>query len=398
MAVDRTRVVVIRGHQATPWELAPWELLPERFDVRYVLTRSNPYDVSTLALEPIRGRTLRDVLPRGRVGDAAAHAIGDRYVGLGKTLRDADVVHTEELGYWFAAEAARRKRSCSFRLVLTVWETLPLGASFRNAGARRRRALVLAETDLFLPTTERARAALRLEGVDDARISVSPPGIDVARFAVAASGETARRHVFLSVGRLVWEKGHQDVLRALAAVRQGLVGEPPPAAHSARIRIVGDGPERARLEAHAAELGLGGVVDFASVSYRDMPRVYGEASCLVLASLPMAGCSLGPLGVPRCFWEEQFGMVLPEAMAARLPILAAASGAVPEVTAGVTGEFPPGDWLELAARFVEILRAPPNRRIDYDVSLERYSRGAAAERLAAAYDEVTASPRSAGRE
>jgi glycosyltransferase involved in cell wall biosynthesis len=156
------------------------------------------------------------------------------------------------------------------------------------------------------------------------------------------------------------------------------------------VRIVGDGPERARLEAHARELGLDGLVEFLSTSYDEMPRIYGQASCLVLPSLSSAACSLGPFGVPRCFWEEQFGMVLVEAMAAGLPIVAATSGAIPEVTGGAAALVGPGDWLGLARALAEIvLSRAPAARVEYDEELiQRYSQRAAAERLAAAYDAL----------
>ena len=102
--------------------------------------------------------------------------LGDRYLGAADSFASADIVHAEELSYWFSAEAARRKRDNGFRLVQTVWETLPLMDAYRNRHARRYRPLVLAATDLFLPATERAADALRLEGVEESRIRVCPPG------------------------------------------------------------------------------------------------------------------------------------------------------------------------------------------------------------------------------
>jgi glycosyltransferase involved in cell wall biosynthesis len=386
MAEQRARIVVVRGHQATPWELRSWELLPPRFDVRFLLTGSNAYDVGDVALEPVPARTLRDFLPRGRVGDIAAHAAGDRYLGLAARLGDADVVHAEELSYWFAAEAARTKRKLGYKLALTVWETLPLGEGFRNPVARRARRLVLAQTDLFLAVTERARDALLLEGVPEERIVVSPPGIDIARFR-GTEQTTPEQHLLVSVGRLVWEKGHQDAIRALAAIRQGLVDAPQ---GGARLRIVGSGPERARLEAHAKELGVADWIEFAAAGYEEMPQVYAEASCLLLLSLPAAGCSLTPIGMPRCFWEEQFGMVLVEAMAAGLPIVASESGAIREVTRGSAAFVAPGDWRGLAETLVKsVLARPPGERAAYDESLVGlYSRESAAERLASAYDRL----------
>jgi glycosyltransferase involved in cell wall biosynthesis len=121
-----------------------------------------------------------------------------------------------------------------------------------------------------------------------------------------------------------------------------------------------------------------------------MPSVFASASCVVLASLPSAGAGLHPLDVPRAFWEEQFGMVLAEAMAAGLDILASSSGAIPEVLQGEGTLFIPGDWPTLARRLADgPLRRPPGERVRYPEQLVRsYSTAAMAERLAAAYDRV----------
>jgi glycosyltransferase involved in cell wall biosynthesis len=363
-----TRVLVVRGHQAAPWELRQWELLPDRFQVSYLQTRSNRFEVAGVRLERRRARALRDFLPPGRVGDLAALALRDRYLGAEEAFAEAEIVHAEELSYWFSAEAAKRKRRHAYRLVLTVWETLPLLDAFRNPHARAYRRETLAAADLFLAATERAREGLLLEGVPPERIVVSPPGIDLDRFAPSPAPS---EHVLLSPGRLVWEKGHQDVIRAAARL-------------GARVLVVGSGPEEKRLSAHAGELGV--ELEIRSVSYDEMPAVYAEASCLVLASLASAGCGLFPGDSPRCFWEEQFGMVLAEAMAAGLPIVASASGAIPEVAGDSAQYFAPGDWLGLARVLESVLSKPPVR-VEHP---QRYSASAAAERLAAAYDRLIA--------
>jgi hypothetical protein len=129
-------VLIVRGHQATPWELRPWQELPPRFQVSFLLTASNRF-VDPGPLEPVRVRALRDLLPSGRLGDLGAHLLGDRYLNVEQAFAEADIVHAEELSYWFAAEAARRKRRHRFALVQTIWETLPLLATYRNRHARR---------------------------------------------------------------------------------------------------------------------------------------------------------------------------------------------------------------------------------------------------------------------
>ena len=323
----KPRVVLLRGHGVTPWELRPWELLADRFEIVCLVTGSNRFESGAIGLETSPVRALRDLLPSGRLGDLAVLGPGDRYLGLERHLREADIVHSLELGIPWSGQAAALKPTLGFRLVLTVWETIPLLGTYRFSRGRAYRARTIPEVDLFLATTERARACLMLEGAADDRIVVCPPGIDVDRFSTIER----RPEVVVSAGRLVWEKGHQDVMRALAAIRGGLVAGTAP-----RLLVVGSGPDESKLRRYATELGLADLVEFDAVPYERMPDLLSRASCLVLASL----------AIPA--WEEQFGMVLAEAMAARVPIVASASGAIPEVVGDDADLFEPGDWLGLA--------------------------------------------------
>jgi glycosyltransferase involved in cell wall biosynthesis len=275
-------------------------------------------------------------------------------------------------------QAAKLKEKLGFKFVLNAWETLPFLDAYRNVRTRPYRRTVLDAVDLFLPATERARAALLLEGAPAERIRVAPPGIDLDRFRGAAAAERPREHLIVSPGRLVWEKGHQDVLRAVAALRRGVVGDGVPAP---RVLIVGAGGEERRLASYARELGIEDRVELrAFVPYDEMPGVYAGASCMVLAS------------IPTWSWEEQFGMVLAEAMAAGLPIVASSSGAIPEVTGGAARLFTPGDWLGLAGELAAgPLAGEPGARHEYPPELVgRYSLDAAADRLAAAYGDLLA--------
>lgn len=389
--MDRpARILLARGYQVTPWELRPWELLPaDRFEVGYLRLDRNWFDDSALRLRRFPVKAISAYLPKGRLGMVATGLTGDRYVDADDPFAWADVVHAAELSYWFAADAARRKQRNRYKLALTVWETIPFLHVYRNRYARTYRRETLAATDLFLAATERARQALLLEGAEPARTRVAYPGIDVERFAAAPKPDPPPgEHVVVSPGRLVWEKGHQDVMRALAAFRRGMVGEP----QGFRLLIVGAGPERERLERYAGELGIADDVDFRAVPYEEMPAVFASASCMVLASLATAsgGYVLGD--IPRFFWEEQFGLVLAEAMAARLPIVASQSGAIPEVCGEAAEYFLPGDWLGLARRLAEgPLSKPPGERANIAANLvDRYSIQAAADRLADVYDRLTA--------
>ena len=362
--MKRPKVVLLRGHGVTPWELRPWELLQDEFEVICLVTRRNRFDRETLALPVERVRTVRDLLPRGRVGDLAVLGPGDRYLGLEEHLQGAALVHSLELGNPWSGGPAALKPRLGFKLVLTVWETIPLRDAYRYPRGRAYRRDALRATDLFLATTERARDALVLEGAPPERIEICPPGIDVDRFAA----HERRPEVVVSIGRFVWEKGHQDVLRALAAIRAGVVEGTAP-----RLLVVGSGPEQERLRRHADELGVGDLLELRKASYEEMPEVYSRASCLVLASLPTS------------VWEEQFGMVLAEAMAAGVSIVAASSGAIPQVLGGTGATFPSGDWVALARLLAGTPPPPAPREL-----VTEYSTAAAADRLRRAYRRVLA--------
>jgi glycosyltransferase involved in cell wall biosynthesis len=375
----RPRVVILRGHQANPWELRPWEApaVAASYAVSYVSSRGGWFDTQSVVLEHRRARTLRDLLPRGRIGDLAVRVPGDRYLGLASALRGADIVHSQELGNWYSMQAAKLKQRLGFRLVLTVWETIPFLDAYRNVRTRAYRAETLARTDLFIAATERARLSLLLEGAASERIIVSAPGVDTSRFRPSSSATTtAAPRTIVSPGRLVWEKGHQDVLRAVALLARGVGGGRVVGPQELRVLIVGAGSEQRRLRTYARELGIAEMVEFkASVPYADMPSIFAAAACVVLASLAV------------WYWEEQFGMVLAEATACGIPLIVSSSGAIPEVAGPRATYFTPGDWVGLAELLRGVLRAPP-RSGPPEEGATRFSADAAAARLAAAYERV----------
>lgn len=113
--------------------------------------------------------------------------------------------------------------------------------------------------------------------------------------------------VILAVGRLSQEKAHCDLLEAF---RELLVNN---ADLKYELLIVGDGPERTRLEAQAASSGIAGHVTFTG-QQSDIQSFYAIADVFVLPS-----------------HSEGSPNVLLEAMAANVPIVATAVGGVPEI-------------------------------------------------------------------
>jgi glycosyltransferase involved in cell wall biosynthesis len=159
----------------------------------------------------------------------------------------------------------------------------------------------------------------------------------------------------------------------VAALRQGLVD----GARDTRLLVLGSGQDEDKLRRYAEELGISDAVEIrGGVPYDAMPEFYARSTCVVLASLQRPG------------WEEQFGMVLAEALAAGVPIVASSSGAIPEVLGSLARLFVPGDWLGLARRLAEVRALPATHIVADHSRVESYSATAAAERIALAYERL----------
>ena len=179
-------------------------------------------------------------------------------------------------------------------------------------------------------------------GVDLERFRPLEP--DAMRQQLGVTGSP----VLLTVGNLHHHKGQWLVLEALALLR---------ATHpTARLVIIGDGPDRASLMARAQALGLTEAVSFAGqVPNTELLRWYSAADVLVLASS-----------------REGWPNVLLEAMACGTPVVAAQVGGVPEVVADpVAGALVPQREPAAFAAAVEGLLARGRDR----AAVRRYAEG-----------------------
>ncbi len=367
------RVIIVRGTALNKWEMQNYEPLRPAVDLLAVGQRGGAYDTSDLALPAVYLPTPATLAaPAGRGGRAGLRLLhpwldAERLIGLERVLAGADIVHAAETFIPFSAQAAAATGRNGARLVLTCWENIPFLYD-DDPRLRARKRAVQAGADLFLAVTEGARQALMLEGVPETRIRVIPAGVDQRLFQprprdaalAAAWGLPAEARVVLYSGRLVREKGLSDLLQAAALLYAG--GD-----HAdVRFVLVGGGPEQGRLATMVARLGLAGRVIFVPPQpYRRMPGVYSLADVFVLPS------------VPTPYWQEQFGMVLAEAMACGKAIVTTSSGAIPEVVGEAAVLVPPYTPAVLARALNTLL---------CDAAYCRALGGAARERAARLYD------------
>ena len=150
---------------------------------------------------------------------------------------------------------------------------------------------------IALATTEQSAAMMRDLGARDVRVARAAVALadgEIARLAAlpapSASGDGAPGAVtFAAVGRLLHWKGYSLALRAFAEAF-GASGAALPAAASGRLEVVGDGPERAHLEALAGRLGIADRVTFHGHVPRNVALgLLGEADVMVHPSLHDSG-------------------------------------------------------------------------------------------------------------
>jgi len=145
---------------------------------------------------------------------------------------------------------------------------------------------------------------------------------------------TVESATVLYAGRLTSEKGIGHLIQALASVPGDW-----------RLLIAGDGPERQSSAALAQQLGVADRIEFLGwLDQHDLSKYYRQCAVVAFPSL----------------WPEPFGRVGPEAYIHGKPVVAYATGGVPDwLIDGETGYLvAPGNVTQLSQRLQQLLTAP----------------------------------------
>lgn len=281
-----------------------------------------------------------------------------------------EIVHAHAARDYHLAALAVRLASRG-RLVLTRHALFPM---------RRINRHLLRGVGRVIAVSQAVAESLRRSGViESSKITVVHNGIDTARFAppvAAACASGGDLPVLVgTVGHLAPIKGHDVFVRAAALV----------AARRRGVHFVVIGEDKSPqmghrkfLEGLVAELGLSGSVRMPG--WRDdIPGLLSSLTLFVSAAR-----------------SEPFGLSIVEAMAAGLPVVAAASeGASEIIEDGLSGKLVPvGDPESLAAAIDDLLGDPVERsRLGRNALLaarERYSLARMASDTERVYREVLA--------
>lgn len=341
----------------------------DRGGARSRLLSINNYRMHEQALHDVASATGQDtvLLPcRGRVDAATIGAIAAQIGATRDRAGTPPVVHVHDYKSAFYAWLATRREHHLGKpapLVATLHGWVESSASLRLY--TRLELALLRRFDALVVVAGEQVDRLARAGVPRARIRHIDNGIDCpvrdeagAAMLRAQLGLSPDSRVFSAVARLSSEKNIAMLLRAFVPVA---------ARHAdAVLLVVGDGPLREELETLATQLGITQRVRFLGMRH-DMPAVHTLTDHLVLPSL-----------------TEGMPLVVLEAMACEVPVIASAVGDIPRLLArsahGRT--VPPGDVVALEMALDDAMSAPRVRdTVARDHVRERHS----AQAMAAGY-------------
>jgi glycosyltransferase involved in cell wall biosynthesis len=228
--------------------------------------------------------------------------------------------------FWSGLRWARRHER---PVVLWVESTLHDERSGSLVLERLKRRAVAAAAGFLVPGRA-ARAYVESLGVSEERIVIAPNAVDLSIFSVEPDRRGREGCTFLYVGRLAPEKGLDMLLRAFERVPGELL-------------IAGSGPQQDDLQ----RLVDGRVELLGQVPREELPALYADADCFVLPSR-----------------SEPWGMVLNEAAAAGLPLVAteAVGAGYDLIDEGVNGYRVPVDDEEALVNALRRVAADPGWR------------------------------------
>jgi len=313
---------------ATRPDLALWLVRPAFWQDEYGRVAVNP---------TVPGCQVQRVPLVGKINDP--HRALYRTLTFGLLSIRPHIIHAEEEPDSLAAlqiALARRFFAPQAKLILHTWQNINRPKRWY---VRLVTCIALREADAILCANSEGVQVLREMGYSGPTAVISPIGVDIRVFR-PLERQPSEAFVVAYAGRFVPEKGLDTLLQAVAYLGSGV-----------ELWLIGNGPDRPILESLSQELGIEERIRWLDpVSPEKMPEVLAQVDVVVLPS-----CTTR-------VWKEQFGRILVEAMACKVPVVGSDSGAIPEVVGDAGLIFPEGDAAALAECLRRLKESPELRR------------------------------------
>ncbi len=342
MAKNQIKISIIRGAFLNPFELQNYSPLQDKYNIQAVSSLYPLNDNIDIPLIKLPSLTDLPQFPfKYQIINRLTTDIHYLF-GLDKVVTSSEVVHVAETYYHYTKQAIDLKRQGKIKkIVSTVWEVIP----HNNETIRGRTAfkkLAFKYIDHFLAVTKLAKKSLMTEGVPSHKITVIPMGVNLKKFSHKAKKRSNKTTQILFVGRLTSEKGVPELLQSYRnLLHQGL---------KVHLTVVGKGD---------VKLPSGLPLTHSTLPYSRIQEAYQKADIFCLPSKTTK------------YWQEQFGMVLVEAMASGLPIVTTNTGAIKEVCGNAALYAKPSDAISLTNKLHLLVTNPLLRKKFSQLALKR---------------------------
>ncbi|MGB5835269.1 MAG: glycosyltransferase family 4 protein [Thiohalocapsa sp.] len=305
-------------------------------------------------------------------------------VAIARKLRTGryDLMHSHWiLPQGFAGMLARRGQHVPHVLTVHGGDIFGLGGRFIAPFKRA----ALRDADAVTVNSSVTETAVKAVGGSVPRLVRIPMGVSVepldSRQAVLVERLRQEHHsaegpLLVFVGRIVEEKGIEDVLRAIQLLADSTPGM--------RVLIVGEGQDRADMERLATKLGIADITHFTGwVDSADIPSYLRAADVFV-----------GPSRTASNGWIEAQGLTVIEAMVAGTPVVATRVGGVVDAvrhehTGLLVDERAPGQIVGAVTRLWRDERLRMRLASNaYALAVERFSREVSAQGFSDLFEEL----------
>lgn len=181
----RPKLALVRGHFFSPEEIAMYQPLSDEFDMTFIssvkgsrISEGNPRVAEIACLDRIWAPSSSRLYNRAEGLWNNITGVNPEYLlGLRRALTGFDIVQAFDYNYLMTYQLAKLKQELGFKLVPVHWENIPFARDGKPL-CRFVKYRVYDNADAFFSMSERAKASLILEGVDESKIDVVGFGVN----------------------------------------------------------------------------------------------------------------------------------------------------------------------------------------------------------------------------